>query len=629
MKEFFNLLNRKNLITILFLGILLLASQGLTGTVYADDCGKAGACVDDGKPNADFGSRCHFACHKNSDGITCWGGGYEGTCSCDANFKEDKGHQTPSLSDQCVSCIAGKRAAVIATLKSSMGANQYGQNTYRDCSDKSMLNYWCNGGAGTEGTGGCNDIKNGDCASECNGTPTPPTPPTATIQGKVLNASGTVGVGGVKVWVNDQLGSLSYPGGGKYQSVITGTDGSFSATVTVGANGYWVRIPDKATTELGVDGAANFAIFIAKQTFPNKTDSQSYERQPYTGTDKGCWTQCDFTVNSFSTIGGKVVNASGTPVSGVKVWIHDQSSSSSSYAGGRYKSVTTGTDGRFSASVAVGTGYFVRIPDQTSLGADGESNVAIFTSKQPTKTPYANTASQSYEAQPYDNISHGCWNDCNFTVQPLGSSFPTKVRIAGSEDGLLLSGVYEHEFSGQYTPSSPLVIDWSLNDLPGQEQKVYMQFGFGTGSNFQWDTATTHTYASNAVTYNPGTGNCGCNVNSCTTNCQFTKLPISSTISYSEPIKCSLNANLSNTVPNQTDKNSWCNRIKRTLGDANGATNGGDVPVVDAIDYTYYLRAVIGGKIPPNVNPDFNGDGAVGVTETGSDLTVWQQGRGQ
>ena len=43
----------------------------------------------------------------------------------------------------------------------------------------------------------------------------------------------------------------------------------------------------------------------------------------------------------------------------------------------------------------------------------------------------------------------------------------------------------------------------------------------------------------------------------------------------------------------------------RTKGDADG--NG----TINNMDYFYYISAVVGGKIPVTVNPDFDGDGAV------------------
>lgn len=48
---------------------------------------------------------------------------------------------------------------------------------------------------------------------------------------------------------------------------------------------------------------------------------------------------------------------------------------------------------------------------------------------------------------------------------------------------------------------------------------------------------------------------------------------------------------------------------KKAQGDANcdGQT--------DSTDYFYYVAAVNGGQVPANVNPDFNGDGEVGLAD--------------
>ena len=48
---------------------------------------------------------------------------------------------------------------------------------------------------------------------------------------------------------------------------------------------------------------------------------------------------------------------------------------------------------------------------------------------------------------------------------------------------------------------------------------------------------------------------------------------------------------------------------KKSQGDANCDGQ------VDSIDYFYYVAAVNGGQIPTNVNPDFNGDGEVGLSD--------------
>ncbi|KKS44943.1 MAG: hypothetical protein UV09_C0052G0001, partial [Candidatus Gottesmanbacteria bacterium GW2011_GWA2_42_18] len=95
---------------------------------------------------------------------------------------------------------------------------------------------------------------------------------------------------------------------------------------------------------------------------------------------------------------------------------------------------------------------------------------------------------------------------------------------------------------------------------------------------------------------------CLCNTDgSCASVCAFDKF--AAPITYANPIKCSLSDSLFPTPP--SDKNSWCQRNMRTKGDADG--NG----TINNMDYFYYISAVVGGKIPVTVNPDFDGDGAV------------------
>mgnify|MGYP001565965491 CR=1 FL=1 len=99
---------------------------------------------------------------------------------------------------------------------------------------------------------------------------------------------------------------------------------------------------------------------------------------------------------------------------------------------------------------------------------------------------------------------------------------------------------------------------------------------------------------------------CACKTNdNCTIECDFEKIASASS-SYLYPIKCGLAPSLFSVSPNENDKNGWCNRKARTRGDADG--NG----IVNNFDYYYYIAAVFGGKIPQNINPDFNGDGEVG-----------------
>ena len=108
--------------------------------------------------------------------------------------------------------------------------------------------------------------------------------------------------------------------------------------------------------------------------------------------------------------------------------------------------------------------------------------------------------------------------------------------------------------------------------------------------------------------------------NTCPTSCALYSNKLSRLSStYANPIQCLLRDNITTTRPNQDNKNAWCNTAKRTKGDANNDN------VVDQVDYTYWLRASNGGQIPPDKNPDFNGDGEVGR----ADLDIWLSGRGQ
>lgn len=126
------------------------------------------------------------------------------------------------------------------------------------------------------------------------------------------------------------------------------------------------------------------------------------------------------------------------------------------------------------------------------------------------------------------------------------------------------------------------------------------------------------------LTSGPGTpttspsDTCICNDNgTCSNKCVFDYYPVLNSwfnesgellrreIYYSNPIKCSLSSEYYRSEPEPEDKNSWCNRNKRTKGDADGDRD------ITSIDYFYYIRALNQGKIPASVNPDFNGDGEI------------------
>lgn len=120
----------------------------------------------------------------------------------------------------------------------------------------------------------------------------------------------------------------------------------------------------------------------------------------------------------------------------------------------------------------------------------------------------------------------------------------------------------------------------------------------------QWNTCPALPTPTSTPTPNPS---CACKSDkTCETSCSFDKL---TGVNYASSINCVPDPVMYVGVPAPSDLNSYCDRPKRTKGDANG--DG----VVDNTDYFYYVQAVNGGKIPPNVNPDFNGDGEVGTAD--------------
>lgn len=99
--------------------------------------------------------------------------------------------------------------------------------------------------------------------------------------------------------------------------------------------------------------------------------------------------------------------------------------------------------------------------------------------------------------------------------------------------------------------------------------------------------------------------NCRCitSLNNCSpTACNFNKF---SDLTYTYPIKCNLASSLFASLPTATNKNDWCKAKNKTRGDAD--LNG----IINLKDYFYYVAAKSGAKIPPTVNPDFNGDNAI------------------
>ena len=104
------------------------------------------------------------------------------------------------------------------------------------------------------------------------------------------------------------------------------------------------------------------------------------------------------------------------------------------------------------------------------------------------------------------------------------------------------------------------------------------------------------------VTTSPVNTICGCESdNFCSTSCSFSGRAASD--------RASCDRDIGYGPIFDSDKKSYCLRSFRTEGDADG--DGQITP----LDYFYYRQAVDGGKLPPGVNPDFNGDAVVSYSD--------------
>lgn len=395
----------------------------------------------------------------------------------------------PQLSATCATCIDTNKPGLVSSIK---GLNP---TLFASCNNLQLLSYWCSDSS-PDVTLECNRLRAGTgvCASSC-AAAGGPVGGKYIVSGTVFQTDGTTPAPGVTVEVwNDLASPTSKPG-------ITNANGVFTVSDFIeNGKAYAVRIPKTQTITkvftTNDSSSRNFAGPFAGKNTPK--DSESYEFQ-LTNDSVGpvCADKCNFKIEVSSsspspspttaTIGGKVINASGIGVNGVKVWIRDEKGSgndaecgnAAACDNGKYKSVITDAKGQFSSGqVTIGShGYWVRIPDQVTLGDDGVNNVAIFTAKQATKAPFANTTSQSYEAQPFDNISHGCWNDCNFTVQLRPSVATVAFRVAESLTGFTESGPNGWQ---DYTAEG-MIVDYAFNNTTPGVKFVFVEFKDSNG----------------------------------------------------------------------------------------------------------------------------------------------------
>ncbi|MBI2314537.1 hypothetical protein HYU93_00535 [Candidatus Daviesbacteria bacterium] len=127
-----------------------------------------------------------------------------------------------------------------------------------------------------------------------------------------------------------------------------------------------------------------------------------------------------------------------------------------------YKSVTTGTNGGYSAQVTIGPdGYFVRIPNSDEKDAngnslaDGVSNDKLFTSRDnkhtlpPTGISDNDPNHKSYEFQP---PGAGCAGQCNFVVKLPPPVTTVAFRIAETPSDLEKAGWQDYTADGMSVP---------------------------------------------------------------------------------------------------------------------------------------------------------------------------------
>lgn len=125
------------------------------------------------------GNRCIQLKHV-PDAPSCGTGGPNNTANntCSNNI----GSQTPDLGVECASCIASNNRGITGAIR------DLNSNLFTSCSDREVINYWCNGGVSSDGVNQCNSSKNGACASKCGGSSSSgnPLPAAQNLQAKCL-----------------------------------------------------------------------------------------------------------------------------------------------------------------------------------------------------------------------------------------------------------------------------------------------------------------------------------------------------------------------------------------------------------------------------------------------------------
>lgn len=260
-----NLISKRNILVFLFLAIIAVAIPVSLKLVQNQTQLKSKATEGLNCNPGDGINICQTSCPAGTTG-SCGGhtycvynpsGNTESACQCETasqNCVPSSGtsgggtcnitNQSPALSDTCVSCIKTKNTSAISYIKSQDPA-------HATCSDAQIINFWCNGGVGSQASNECAGYQSGVCASACGKTSSDggncSAGATYTISGTVKDSNGNL--------VNSGVVCLD-PAGGSDRNVCpaisTGravniTNGTFTITnvnpVTSG-HGVYVDLKD-------------------------------------------------------------------------------------------------------------------------------------------------------------------------------------------------------------------------------------------------------------------------------------------------------------------------------------------------------------------------------------------------
>lgn len=250
------------------------------------------------------------------------------------------------------------------------------------------------------------------------------------------------------------------------------------------------------------------------------------------------------------------------------------------------------------------------LPVSVTLGTDdlcASSTVSDTTLNQGGSLTITTTANTS------DIVSFGWWfynlDNLDASNNPKAIKFATAASAAGVDYSVtkdLTISQKTYILTVNFDDINKKDLNW--NYYLSKPKRIRVDAYFKKAGSTTWSKFNANCVAKfNAATVDPTptpNPSCVCSAaNTCATACFYDKYATG--VTYASPMKCDLGAGIFSSAPTATNKNNWCRAYLRTRGDANG--DG----YVNMLDYFYYVTAINGGKLPPSVNIDFNGDGVV------------------